>query len=1003
MMGHELKTTRLGLARCLILGSTALSVVVPLGSTAGAAALLPQHPATDQVAAGAPAGGAGMQAGAAGAATADPAAQADDAQAQPAEGGDIVVTGSRLSVSGFTAPTPVTVIGSERIQQMASPNVGEALAQLPAFRSTTSPANSVVGSNISPVNAGARIADLRGLGPSRTLVLVSGRRFAPSTSTGTVDLNLIPTLLVGSADIVTGGASAAYGSDAVSGVINIQLDTKLQGLKGTIGYGVTDVGDGKEYSVQLAGGTSFADGRGHFVAGLEYDKDKGTGGCYTRRFCANELADLTGTPGANGRPAHNITTNVHTSTLTPGGLITATTNTAGVRTAASGGVLGGIQFDAAGQPTTFAYGQYANSLFQQGGSGTGLNAFFGDPKLSIPVTRYNGYMHGEYEISSAFKPFVEVSYGHVAGYTRGPEIRDTGYPATGDVIKVDNPYLPASIQQTMVANNIASVTIGKLGTDFGTMDSVTKRDTFRFVGGASGDLGSGWHWDGYVEYGLTDYHQSTKNDRITARFAKAIDAVRTPGGSIACRVNADADPTNDDAACVPLNILGQGQYSAAAKAYAFGTTYQNSTYTETVGALNLRGSPFETWAGPVAVATGVETRKDTLKIRVDPISAANGFYVYNSTPSDGSVNVIEGYGEVAVPLLRDSVVGKSLDLNGAVRQTHYNSRSPSTSADFDATTWKIGLTYRPVEWLLLRATESRDFRAPNTAELFTSPVGGQSTITDSKTSTQVFAQTFTGGNINLKPEHGRTFTAGATMQPGGALRGLRLSADYYKIRVDSAIATLGAQVIVNTCNTTNAADICGLVTRDSNGILKSVQVLYLNLNRVDMRGIDIEGSYRAHIGSTATLDLRALATHTMDYTNSSLPGINRAGDNGYNGLPSWVVDSFATLSLGRLEVNAQEHFISAGKVDATYVGPEDPGYSVTLANSINTNRVPSRFYTNLGASYKLIDRGTQKLQIYANVINLFDTTPPPYWNGDNNSVNYDNIGRRYRVGVRFGF
>ncbi|MEO9132983.1 MAG: TonB-dependent receptor, partial [Sphingomonas sp.] len=289
------------------------------------------------------------------------------------------------------------------------------------------------------------------------------------------------------------------------------------------------------------------------------------------------------------------------------------------------------------------------------------------------------------------------------------------------------------------------------------------------------------------------------------------------------------------------------------------------------------------------------------------------------------------------------------------------------------------------------------------SELFTSPVSGQAVLNDTKTSTQVFAQILTGGNINLTPEKAKTLTAGFTLQPQGVLNGLRLSVDYYKIRIDSAISTLGAQVIVDTCNSTNAAGICGLVTRDSSGILKSVQVLYLNLNRVDMRGIDIEGSYRAHLGDSATLDLRALATHTISYTNSSQPGINRAGDNGYNGLPSWVLDGFATLNLGRLELTAQEHFISAGKIDASYVGPEDPGYSVTLPNSINTNRVPSRLYTNLGVSFKLIDRGTQNVQLYANVVNLFDTTPPPYWNGNNNSVNYDNIGRRYRVGLRFGF
>jgi len=965
-------------AKWLLLASVTLGVA-PIGSVASRAA--------DQAA------GVGAQ-----------TPVSDQVSEAPSESGgqEIIVTGSRLGGGGFTTPTPVTVLGSDRLQQMASPNIGEALAQLPAFRATTTPANSVVGSNISPVNAGARIADLRGLGPSRTLVLVNSRRFAPSTSTGTVDLNLIPTLLVSRAEIVTGGASAAYGSDAVSGVINLLLDNHLTGLKSTFGFGVTDVGDGKEYSAQIAGGASFVDGRGHVVFGAEYDKDKGTGGCYTRNFCANEVADLTGAAGAGGRPAHNITTDVRTSTLTPGGVISATINAAGVRTPAQGGVLSGIQFDAAGQPTGFTYGLFPNALFMQGGSGAGLNYFFDDPLLSIPVERYNVYGHAEYAFSSAFTGFVEASYGHVEGRPRGPEIRDIGFPSPGDTIKIDNPFLPNSVRQIMSANGIAALTVGKLGYDFGTMDSTSRRDSYRLVGGGSGALGGSWKWDGYLQYGVTDYRQSTINDRITANFAKAIDAVSVNGVAV-CRVNADANPANDDPNCVALNILGQKQYSAAAKAYAFGTTLQRTTFDQFAAALNLHGAPLSTWAGPIAVAGGIETRRDQLRIDVDPISAANGFYVYNSTPANGHVSVIEGYGEIAVPLLKDSPLGRSLELNGAVRQAHYNTMSGSTKNTFDATTWKVGVTYKPFSWLMLRATRSRDIRAPNTAELFTSPVGGQAALTDSKTGTQVFAQTFTGGNIGLKPERAQTFTTGVTLQPGGALTGLRFSLDYYKIRIDDAIATLGAQLIVNTCNTTNDPAICALVTRNSSGILQSVKVLYLNLNRQDLRGMDIEAAYHHRLGAGQSFDLRVLATHAIDFTNSSLPGVDRAGDNGYSGVPSWVLDGFATVTANRLQLTAQGHFLSSGKIDATYVGPEDPGYSVTLPNSINTNRVPSRFYTNMGLSYKLVERGNRAIQLYANVINLFDVAPPPLWNGNNNSVYYDNIGRRYRFGVRANF
>lgn len=958
--------------RLALLGSTALALL-------GSGELLAQTaPATGQ-------------------ANAQPTANAPaQGETEPAE---VTITGSRLATRGFTAPTPVTVLGADLIAKSASPTIGEALAKLPSFRATTTPATQ----QIFPANAGARIADLRGLGAARTLVLVDSRRFTPSTSTGTVDLNLIPTLLVQRAEVVTGGASAAYGSDAVSGVINILLDTKLNGVKATAGYGLTDRGDGHQYFAQFAAGTSFDEGRGHVVFGAEYNNDRGVGGCYTRTFCSNEVGDLTGTPGANGRPAHNISFGVHTATLTPGGLITATTNAAGVRTPAKGGPLGGIQFTGNAQPTSFTYGDFAGALFQQGGSGAGLNSFFGDPALSIPVKRYNALGHFEYEFSPAFTWFAEASYGHVAGYVTGPEIRDAGFPSTGTVISIQNPFLPASIKQTMTANGIVSLTIGKLGNEFGTIDSTSIRDTMRFVTGGSGNLGGSWKWDAYVQYGVTDYKQTSINDRITARYAKAVDAVAGPGGTPVCRVNADANPNNDDPACVPLNILGEGNFSQAAKDYAFGTARQASVFSQTAGAFDLHGEPFHTWAGPVGFAAGVEGRSSRLNISVDPISASNGFYVFNQTPSRGQVGVIEAYAEVAVPLLKDSALGSSLEVNGAIREARYTNKSAGTKNHFDANTWKVGATYRPVDWLLLRVTDSRDIRAPNTSELFTTPVGGQAALVDTKTSTQVFAQTFTGGNINLKPERAQTFTVGATLVPRGLLHGFRFSADYYNVRIKDAIATLGAQVIVNTCNANNDPTICGLVTRDSNGLLQKVAVLFLNLNRQQVRGLDFEAAYTHSLGADRSIDLRVLATHAMDFTNSALPGINRAGEDGPSGVPSWIVDGDASLNWGRFGVDIQGRYIAAGKYDATLVGPEDPGYAVTLTNSINTNRVPSRFLTNLGVTFDLIDRGSHKVQLFGNVYNLFDVFAPPMWNGNNNGVYYDNIGRRYRMGVRVSF
>jgi outer membrane receptor protein involved in Fe transport len=402
---------------------------------------------------------------------------------QPAE--DIVITGSRITRDGFTTPTPVTMLGAERLQNLGLTNVGEALAQLPSFRATNTPqSGNISSSTLTPVNAGARLADIRGLGATRTLVLVDGRRFVPSTTLGTVDLGLVPTLLVERAEVVTGGASAAYGSDAVSGVVNLILNKKLTGIRASAQYGVTQQGDGKSYAFQLAGGTSFAGGAGHLVMGGEYERSLGAEGCYSRPWCAIEVADVTGA-GSATRPAHNIERDVHTSTATLGGLITATIRN-GVSTAARGGPLSGVQFAADGSPTQFTYGSYANAIFQVGGSGHGENVFLGTPLLSIPTTRYNGFLHADYELSDSIALFVEGSYGHGAGFSRGPEVRDLGFPSAGNVIQRDNPYLPASIRNTMAANGIDALNIGKLGVDLGYAYGRSKRDTWRTAAGLSG-------------------------------------------------------------------------------------------------------------------------------------------------------------------------------------------------------------------------------------------------------------------------------------------------------------------------------------------------------------------------------------------------------------------------------------------------------------------------------------------------------------------------------------
>ncbi|MDB5663373.1 MAG: TonB-dependent receptor-like protein, partial [Sphingomonas bacterium] len=346
------------------------------------------------------------------------------APAEPAAAADIVVTGSRLARAGFSAPTPVTVVGAARFEDLAATNVGEALSQLPAFQSFQSPTNS----NLTIVgNIGARTLDLRQLGAQRTLVLVDGRRFVPSSPQGTVDVNLIPTILVERIEVVTGGASAAYGSDAVAGVTNIILAKRLTGLRGQVQYGESEEGDDRDFQAALAGGTSLFGGAGHIVFGGEYADNKGVGNCYTRVWCSNERSNLNN-PGfrTNGQPAGIPIEHNHASTLAPGGLLNAPV----------GSPLRGIQFAPDGSPVPFNYGYLPGTFFMQGGDGHGTNPYVSAPLLKAPVERYTLYSHLEAELGGGIEGSVDLSYGYVDGRSQNAPLRETAL-----TLRRDNPFL----------------------------------------------------------------------------------------------------------------------------------------------------------------------------------------------------------------------------------------------------------------------------------------------------------------------------------------------------------------------------------------------------------------------------------------------------------------------------------------------------------------------------------------------------------------------------------
>jgi outer membrane receptor protein involved in Fe transport len=905
-----------------------------------------------------------------------------DDQAEAPSNQEIVVTGSRIQRGGFTAPTPVTAIGRDRLETTATTNVGDLLSQLPSFRATSSPS----ATQTTPGTAvGSRVLELRSLGAERTLVLVNGRRFVPTTLRGTVDTNYIPGILVERVDVVTGGASAAYGSDAVAGVVNFILNNNLEGIRAEAQSGISQRGDDRTIFLSAAGGTSFAGGRGHIVVGGEYEDNNGMGDCYTARSICGQEWSLVGRPSPTNRsvPALSILNGVHTATLSPGGLILTP------------GPLKNLQFLPDGSVAPYEVGNLAGSLFQQGGSGAGRNAFLSGLLLKVPVERWSTYGHAEYEFSDALKATLEASYGQVEAFSVSAQLRDSTGSLIGP-IRRDNPYLPRAITDIMDANGITQFNMGRSGLDIGNARGATKSTAFRIVGGLSGEIAERWKWNAYYQFGRSTYHQEANNNLIRANLLLAVDAVSGPNGPI-CR-SSIANPNNG---CQPLNLIGENQFSQAALNYVTGTSMLDLDINQHVAAFDVQGDVVDLWAGPLSVAAGFEYRRDQVEGSADPISSRGGFYVSNFAASNGRVNVKEGFLEAILPLLKDSALGKSLELNGAVRRTDY-----STSGA--VTTWKGGAVYEPFDMLRLRGTFSRDIRAPNVNELFGSVTRSFSSFTDPRTQRQDLIEIVSGSNAELRPEVADTFTAGVVLHQLPFLRGFNLSVDYYNIRVNDAIAQIGSATIATRCLVNNATEFCPLITSNSAGQVTQINDRLQNVNGFKTRGLDIEATYRTSVGTGSSLDLRLLATKVFDLMIIDSAGsVNRAGQTGFRasntpGVPDWIVDGLATFKTGPFSVTAHGRYIPEGKFLVEFVGPEDPGYSVGLNNSINTNRVAGRFYADLTLNWS-VKAGRNDLEYFFAVRNLFDKDPPiaPSAVGITNQVLFDQVGRSFRVGVRF--
>jgi outer membrane receptor protein involved in Fe transport len=1053
-------------------------------------------------------------------------ANADANSQASSQEGQITVTGSRIRRPNVESNVPVTSVSAAELTEQGDVNVGDALNDLPSLRSTFSQANSTrfIGTT------GLNLLDLRGLGTSRTLVLVNGRRHVTS-SVGdfVVDVNTIPSDLIERVDVVTGGSSAVYGSDAIAGVVNFVLKRDFEGIRLRAQAGISSEHDRGVSFASFTAGENLLDDRLNVAVNFEYahaeplffdDRDALTGAFSGRcQFEPNETIGGDGPTGTNGNPDTIFLCGVRNGNISTGGQlgaigVNAVSNPASADFATSclnpnlapalrsrcvnfgtpNALPRTVFFDQLGNPLTNNPGR-DNRIF--GGNNTvgGRGSTLREVGLIAPgLDRYTANILASFEVSPAFRPFFEAKYVFLKSQQEGqPSFFQSTFPAFfggGRGIRCDNPFLsPVALAELQTIGRCAAgsaqvfdtrptipdtrpgappgavrpnpnfgaditetLPLARFNVDFGGRRQLVERETYRVVAGVGGEFNDDWNYELSFNYGRFEQRVDAQNDLhifqtefggAQGPFLKATDTVRLPNGQIVCRVNADAITTNDDAACVPLNPFGQGAPSQAALDYVQRTSELdgNATQYNVLGFVNGDSSQlFEFPGGPARFVVGGEYRREEAFQSADPLSSAgatffNAFQVFDPPPFE----VIEGFGELELPLLRDVPFAHELSVTAAARYSDYNTNAGTTFS------WNVNGTWAPVRDLRFRANFSRAVRVPTLGDLFTpstqsfaqlgDPCDAQNLnggpnpdqrrancaaagIPTTFVNTLARSQTTeiaVSGNPNLSEENSDSYTFGAVFTPSFA-PGLSFTVDYYSIELKNRIETVGAGTVLNQCfDLPQPNEFCNLVFRRGvddpatpdleqfffaqPGVLSSG----VNFARGEAEGIDFEIAYRRRFDSGLRLEARGIATYVIERndfispTNAAIAtrNLDNLGDQ------QWSANFTALVGSGPFDLRYSFNFIGETYTAATTNFEPFQGRPATNvdARAPDQRLFPDTFYHNL----RLAIRADERFQFYMGVDNVFDTQPPFGQLGVGGGDPYDPIGRYFYAGATIDF
>ncbi len=954
---------------------------------------------------------------------------------------EVTITGSRIQrTSGMETPTPVTAVSLSNLADMNPRQMVESLSQLPQFLNNQRPQTT------GGLTTGGSNLNLRGAGSSRTLVLLNGRRLPSGNRYGVVNVSSLPQAAISNVEIVTGGASAAYGTDAVAGVVNFVLNTEFEGFTGNLQTGTTSRMDGDNYSAGATYGTAVGE-RGHLLLSADwYDQEiiQSLDALKSRPWFTQRAWVTNPTPGG---PTFITRDFVRQSNMAVGGIINQ-----------PGSALDKLEFVRSGQQVVTQPLKFSGVGILNGG----CNCFaenerdksWGmDADNAVQQANYRRSLFGYYDfdVNENLKLFAQGIYGFAG--VRGPWFQSVVMAGSWQAtIFAENPFLPQNVRTIMATEGRDRFNMGYSGlapndrqTPLGSYNVEQNDELYSGTAGFdydfSGGFLEGWNLNAYAQYAESGQEMIFRGGVMMGRLPLALDVVTDPkNGSPICRAALVNPGTFGD--CVPVNLFG-GVESVSPQAASYlldentvVASNSKQTFTEAV----LNGEVHQgIGAGPIMLAVGASYRKDELRqwkhdlrdefvylngvntgfrglipenlpngmkgVRAGSVppgftgnaSLSNvlftGSYQTPDTVLTGDFSVKEVFSELDVPLLADRTLVRNLDLNMAYRYADYTG-----SGGIDS--WKYGLNWRMTDEFRVRATRSRDVRAANIRERFDATAGGANVNDPTFNNAVIGTSSRTGGNPLVQPEKADTVTVGFVWQPGDVLDGMALSLDWFNIDVTDALGQLSFQNIVNGCFQ-GTTDLCQYVQRDpTTRQITRVDSLFINLSKQVLSGIDVELNYQRDIdlfGGGESLGFRFYASQVRE-NYIQLPKSPR--DNVGLEQPEWRLLPALTYSRGSFRAFLQGRYFDSRTLNRQW----------TEGVNIDDNSVHSVTYADMTLSYEM-ELGGQAYRMFANATNLFDRAPPqtpgnPGFVGGTGGPSaglYDTVGRTYTIGANVSF